>query len=149
MTKALKPIGCDLPPCTLYRLRMATRRATRLYDRMLAPSGLGIAQFGVLQAIRANAGASVTDIAKRLDMDRTTLTRNLKPLIRGGLVALEAGGNERSRALRLTDGGTAALEAAFPLWRRAQQRVAESLGEKDTAALNALLAGALDRLPEA
>ncbi len=150
MTRIHKSQPADaLPPCTLYRLRMATRRATRLYDRVLAPSGLGIAQFGLLNAIRARAGGTVTDIARHLDMDRTTLTRNLRPLLRSGLVTLRAGPDARSRALDLTDQGHVALAAAFPLWRQAQQRVAESLGEAETTALNTLLAEALDRLPEA
>ncbi|MEZ5844151.1 MAG: MarR family winged helix-turn-helix transcriptional regulator [Hyphomicrobiaceae bacterium] len=127
---------------------MAARRATRFYDQALAPSGLGIAQFGVMNAIRVHAGGTVTDIARRLDMDRTTLTRNLRPLVRAGLVTIAAGRDDRARALVLTDAGAARLNEAVPYWRAAQARVAATLGAAETHALNSLLALALDRLPD-
>jgi DNA-binding MarR family transcriptional regulator len=135
-------------PCTAYRLRMASRRATRLYDRHLAPSGLGIAQFGLLQIIAMRGGAKVTDVAGALDMDRTTLTRNLTPLVREGLVRLGAGPDKRSRAITITDAGKARLADAFPLWRQAQAAVRASMGEAEIGQLHALLDAAVQRLPE-
>lgn len=135
-------------PCTVYRLRMAARRATRLYDRLLAPCGLGIAQFGVLQTLRAQPGATVTDLAAALDMDRTTLTRNLTPLVRSGLVALKPGPDRRSRAVLITDAGLARLEDAMPLWREAQAAVRAAIGSDAVKRLHAELDAILTSLPE-
>ena len=137
----------DKLPCTVYRLRMATRRATRLYDRMLAPSGLGIAQFGLLQLLCRSSGASVTDLALALDMDRTTMTRNLMPLARRGLITLGPGRDRRSRAVAITDEGRAAVARALPLWRKAQGIVRETLGGDDLERLHALLDVASERIP--
>jgi DNA-binding MarR family transcriptional regulator len=136
-----------LPSCSLYRLRMATRRATRLYDEIMQPAGLGAAQFGVLMTLEHRAGATVTDLARALDMDRTTLTRNLQPLVRSGLAALSAGADKRSRSVQLTDEGRRRLTIARQLWRKAQNAVTDSLGAAETKALNELLAVAIERLP--
>lgn len=134
--------------CTVYRLRMATRRATRLYDRHLAPAGLGIAQFGLLNAIAWREGASVTDIAALLDMDRTTLTRNLVPLMRRGLVSLGPGGDRRTRAVTITPAGREAVRQAAPAWRAAQDELAASLGSSGHAALLAAIDLALEHIPD-
>lgn len=140
------PSPADL--CTVYRLRMVTRRATRLYDRHLAPAGLGIAQFGLLNAIWSRAGDSVTDIAALLDMERTTLTRNLGPLVRRGLVKLGAGPDKRSRCVAITDAGKEAVRQARPHWRAAQAELAATLGEERHAALVAALGLALQHIPD-
>lgn len=134
--------------CTVYRLRMAARRATRLYDRHLEPCGLGIAQFGLLQTLSMTGGGTVTSVAASLDMDRTTMTRNLMPLARAGLVELQAGADKRSRDVSLTPAGKLKLKEALPLWRAAQAAVRESLGAGDVEKLHALLDAAVERLPE-
>jgi DNA-binding MarR family transcriptional regulator len=127
---------------------MAARRATRLYDRFLAPAGLGIAQFGLLQVLSMKGGGSVTSLAAALDMDRTTMTRNLAPLVREGLVELRAGTDRRSRGVMITAVGRDALKGAVPLWRAAQAAVRDSLGVKEVERLHALLDDALSKLPE-
>ncbi|MDX2289385.1 MAG: MarR family winged helix-turn-helix transcriptional regulator [Hyphomicrobiaceae bacterium] len=135
-----------LPPCTLYRLRMATRKATRAYDRHFAAIGLTSPQYGLLMTIAARPGQPVGAIAQRLDMDRTTLTRNLKPLTARGLVTTE-GSDKRSRALRLTPAGETTLGHARTAWRAAQAEVAQHFGTHDTDALHTLLASFVDKLP--
>lgn len=135
-------------PCTVYRLRMAARRATRLYDRHLAPSGLGIAQFGLLQTLSMRGVSTVTDLAAVLDMDRTTLTRNLTPLVRQGLVGLGAGRDRRSRAVVITEAGKLKLKQALPLWREAQGAVRAAMGANSVERLHALLDAAMVQLPE-
>jgi DNA-binding MarR family transcriptional regulator len=113
----------------------------------LAPAGIGAAQFGVLVAVAGRDGASLTELAQSLDMDRTTLTRNLRPLERAGHLRLAAGADKRSRAVGITAEGRAVLARARPLWRNAQRVVAESLGAGDLAALHSLLEITLARLP--
>ncbi len=134
-------------PCTVYRLRMAARRATRLYDAHLAPSGLGIAQFGLMQVLSMRGGSTVTEVAAILDMDRTTLTRNLTPLVRQGFVDLCAGPDRRSRSVTITPAGRRKLKQALPMWRKAQDAVRASLGAANVSSLHALLDAAVVRLP--
>jgi DNA-binding MarR family transcriptional regulator len=126
---------------------MATRRATRLYDAFLAPVGIGVAQFGVLNAAIAADGRTVTELAKALDMDRSTLTRNLGPLVRTGHLKIERGTDRRSRSIRITSEGRATLARAWPLWRAAQKMIQEHLGHVTTERLHDLLAAAIERIP--
>ena len=64
-------------------------------------------------------------------MDRTTLTRNLKPLERDGLIQIEPGQDQRERMVKLTEAGRDRLAQAFPLWQQAQVQVVEALGQQD------------------
>jgi DNA-binding MarR family transcriptional regulator len=107
---------------------MASRAVTQAYDVVLQPSGLRATQFTVLAKLAVAGETSLGDLAKRMVMDRTTLTRNLRPLERDGLIRSEVGQDRRSRALMLTAKGKTALDRALPLWRRAQDRMVQSLG---------------------
>ncbi len=128
---------------------MATRRVTQLYDHFLADAGLRITQFGLLATLRIAQPLSVTALAQRMAMDRTTLTRNLKPLERLGLIALAPGPDRRTRTVRLTDAGRDAVRRAAPLWRDAQAVMAEAMGADRLGQLHDLLGASVapaDRL---
>ena len=132
--------------CTCLALRRATRRVTQIYDAHMKPLGLRITQFAVLGQLAgtgapeaAPAQVSITALARRLGLDRSTLGRNLRPLIKAGLVAMEGGEDRRAHTLALTDSGRALLEKAIPLWRDAQRLVSEKLGRDKTRALRAVL----------
>ncbi len=114
--------------CTCLHLRKATRAVTQLFDAKLKPSGLRVTQFTLLAAIRLVGGVTINRLAKELAMDRTTLTRNLKPLEKQGLIAIEAGQDQRTRLATLTERGHEALAHALPLWERAQTEVINRLG---------------------
>ena len=128
---------CDLQQCreiglrcAVLNLRKASRVMTRLYEDIMKPSGLLPTQFSLLVAVRARGPVGITRLAEALSMDRTTLTRNLRPLAREGLLTIErASGDRRARQVSLSDAGLARLEVALPLWREAQRRTAELLGE--------------------
>src|SRR2546430_7458823 len=115
--------------CTCLRLRKAARRVTQIYDGHVEPFGLTITQFGLLAHLRVLDGIGIGALAEKLVMDPTTLTRNLRPLARRGLVAMEPDpGDRRSRCLHLTDEGRQILRAARPAWARAQHHVEQVLG---------------------
>lgn len=134
--------------CTAARVRKASRRVTQIYDRNLAPFDLTIAQFGLLVQLRAAAGASVGELAERMIMDATTLSRNLRPLERRGLVAAEADrADGRVRKLKLTVAGRALAQRAAAGWRAAQTQVEQALGgPEEMRALNDALDSALHKL---
>jgi DNA-binding MarR family transcriptional regulator len=126
--------------CTCFRLRSLTRRVTRLYDRVLAPSGLTVTQYSALaHALRQDAAPTVSELAQQLFTDRTTLTRNLKPLADAGLVKVGAGADARSKAVRVTAKGRSAFRAARPLWKEAQARLRAQAGGARLAALHGLI----------
>ncbi len=114
--------------CACTRVRRLDRALTHLYDDALAPSGLHVTQYALLSKLATLGRVALTRMADELAVERTTLTRNLAPLQRDGLVLVEHGSDRRTRFVKLTDDGRAALERARPLWRLAQERVAAGLG---------------------
>jgi DNA-binding MarR family transcriptional regulator len=137
----------EITNCTCLRLRKAARRVTQIYDQTLEPSELTLAQFSLLSHLYVAEGLSVGDLADALVTDPTTLTRNLKPLAERGLVRIvpdEA--DRRRRVITLTPAGRSLLPIAYPLWRKAQARVARLLGESETARLNKALDRSIEKL---
>lgn len=115
--------------CACLNLRGAARAVTQLYDEFLKPSGLKATQFSVLATVAKEGPASMTAISSALVMDRTTLTRNLKPLMDRGLVKEKKSSvDRRQRHISLTRAGKAALSRALPLWNQAQNQVVTGIG---------------------
>ncbi len=133
MAKALTELDTKIAEvaacCTCANLRRAARALTRSYDAVLQPSGLKVTQFSLLIATAFTGPQPMSSLAKALVMDRTTLTRNLKPLEAQGLVQVSVGEDRRLRQIGITPKGRARLKAALPLWQQAQERVIEDLGE--------------------
>lgn len=114
--------------CVNFNLRKAARAVTAIYDRNLATTGITSTQFSVLIALAYYPGHSMSALANFLVMDRTTLTKNLKPLLREKLIELAAGDDKRQRLFQLTRKGNLVLDKAYPLWLEAQKQVSEVLG---------------------
>jgi DNA-binding MarR family transcriptional regulator len=134
MTKAARGIDLALcskaaVSCTARNLRRATRAVSGLFDEAMQPAGLRISQFGLLVALALAEEASVSKLAELLELDRTTMTRNLAPLERQGLVISVASKDARNRTLRLTEAGRATLARALPIWERVQAQVVSGLGD--------------------
>jgi DNA-binding MarR family transcriptional regulator len=121
--------------CACANLRSAARAVTRLYDDILRPSGLQVTQFTLLVRIALAGPAPITQLAEGLVMDRTTLTRNLKPLEKQGLVQVATGEDHRIRWVSLTELGHQALAKALPLWEQAQAQAVNALGAERFEAL--------------
>lgn len=103
--------------CLCLHLQRAARAMARRFDTALRPVGLTNGQFSLLMSLNRPEPASVGSVASLLAMDRTTLTANLKPLERRGLVSVTADSTDRrTRRLTLTPAGRALLIAAVPLW---------------------------------
>jgi DNA-binding MarR family transcriptional regulator len=138
--------------CTCRRLRRMARIVTQLYDEALSAHGLTIAQFGLLATIaehRAKAGKdiSIGALATTLDLDPTTLNRNLNTLQRDKLVEVRPDKHDRRvRAVALTPSGRQRLKNARPAWRAAQDDLERRLGRDDVAAMHDVLDRSRDRL---
>lgn len=122
--------------CMCTGLRQAAHAMTAIYDEALAPSGLKITMFRVIRRLSEAGEPSITELAAILDLDRSSLGRNLKVLERDGLVALGGGeDDERSKVVKLTAKGKAALAKAVPLWLGIQRRMKAKLATESDALL--------------
>ena len=114
---------------------MATRSVTQIYDSALRDTDLRISQFAILASLKYDGEATMTQLADSLGLDRTTLTRNLEPLSRRGLLEVRRGRDRRRRVVALTDAGSDAVDAALPAWREAQNELINLLGPDNRRAL--------------
>jgi DNA-binding MarR family transcriptional regulator len=96
---------------------------SRLYDDELRSVGLRTTQFSLLRRLRRAGEVRQRDLGGLTFLDETTLTRNLRPLIAAGWVAIRPGEDRREKLVRLTDAGAAKLHEAEPAWERAQKRL--------------------------
>lgn len=115
-------------PCVGFNVRRATRLVTQFYDKVLAPSGLRSTQYSLLNVLFLTDELRMQDLALILAMDRTTLTRNLRPLIKRGWVKVSMGSDRRARLILLTSRGRDVMKKALPYWEQAQAHITERLG---------------------
>ena len=121
--------GCG--QCACFNLRKATRAVTQMFDAALQPLSLRATQFTILAAVAQQEPIQITELAQRLVMDRTTLSRDLGPLEKQRWVRIEPGEDRRTRVVELTIHGRRLLEQALPAWKRTQEKVVNRLGSGD------------------
>ena len=124
--------------CYCAALRTAARKTTALYDALLEPAGVTLAQFSLLRKIERVGPVSLTRLGQLAELDRSTIGRNAKALEKLRLVRLGAGEDQREAAVRLTPAGERALMVAAPLWAEAQRRVEAALGDTGLAQMHTL-----------
>lgn len=138
MVKAeqLDPLACAemARVCACLGFRKASRSVTQLYDQFLAPCGLRSTQLVVLLGAYVLGSSNLRRLADELAMDRSTLTRNLKPLIAQRLLhTMPTKGRGRSKSIEVTARGQELLRAATPLWQQAQSSLRQRLGDERLA----------------
>ncbi len=115
--------------CICFNIRKSARVITQLYEEALRPTRLRATQFSLLVATRIMGTATINSLAKSLVMDRTTLSRNIKPLEKQGFIRIIPGKEDRrEREVTLTLAGQKVLSEALPLWKAVQQYVMNDLG---------------------
>ena len=128
-TNAALEQGMSGGSCTCGELRKAARAITLLYDSAFKPSELLSTQLFVLDFISNNDSIRISDLAKNLGLDRTTLTRNLSVLERQGFIKITSGKDHRTRIVTSTQKGRTAVAKALPLWNKVQDKVKQQMGE--------------------
>jgi DNA-binding MarR family transcriptional regulator len=126
-------------PCHCLTMRQASRQITQLYDQHFAPTGLRVTQYSVLRVLGRHEPIAMQALADRMVMDRTTLSRALRPLERDGLVSMAPGRDARTRLLSLTPAGHDLLDALTPTWNRAQAEFEIRFGGAETQDLRGML----------
>jgi DNA-binding MarR family transcriptional regulator len=122
--------------CLCLASQRAARAVARRFDDALRPAGLTSGQFSLLTALNRPEPPSMGSVAKLLALDRTTLTANLKPLERRGLLETVIDPKDkRGRLLRLTAAGLSVLAEATPIWERTHAEVDRAFLQSDAEAL--------------
>lgn len=132
--------------CTCARVRKLTRRLTRIYDAYLSAQAIKITQYSLL-VNAARGERTLSEFAAELEMDRSTLSRNLAPLAAQGWVNVSIGADPRRRSISVTAAGRRKLKAALPLWRKAQCEVESILSAAGVGELHRKIEHALAALP--
>ena len=147
MSKVKKASATAQPQgCTNFKLRQLLRRVGQHYDAEMAKVGLKTTQYSLLSHVLKLGPIRPGELAHAMTMDASTLTRNLKPLIAAGWVALAAGPDGRSRSITITPAGRAKRTEAQRHWHSAQVGLNTLLGVERVSALHALVDDSLDLL---
>ena len=126
--------------CHNRALRHAGRNLNQLYDRFMAPVGLRSTQFSLLSRLKALGPVSINALAAEMGLDRTTLGRNVLPLQRDGLIAIESDdADRRSKQVHLTPLGLERLAQAHGQWAKAQATFEQAFGQDRATTLRELL----------
>lgn len=141
MTSENKPRGC-----TNLKLRQLSRIVTRHYDRYLASTGLKNTQYALLSHVVALGPIRPTDLARQMQMEASTLTRNLQPMVAQGWLTIGAGVNARSRLIEVTALGRDQRARGQRAWKDAQVALNGLLGVDQVLALHALIDASIDTL---
>lgn len=144
-------MASNTPPqgCTNLKLRQLGRMVTRLYDRHLAAVGLKNTQYALLSHVVKLGPIRPSDLARRLHMDASTLTRNLQPMAAQGWLTIGEGEDARSRRVQATVLGQEKRAQGQRAWKQAQLALNALLGVERVAALHALLDTSIATLDDA
>ena len=130
--------------CAGSNARLAARRITAFLNRRMQDSGLSLAQFSLMAQIAAARDDTLSELAQRVGLDQSTLSRNLQVLEAAGLIEIAAADRDaRRRAVWLTEKGALSLEAGLVDWRRAHSELAERM-DSEAARRLAVAAEALE-----
>ena len=115
--------------CTALNLRKASRIITKLFDDSLRPIGIRSTQLPILVTLRFLGPTNMRQLSDELVMSPTTLSRNIRPMVKRGFVQVMPGEDRRTRETSLTEQGRGVLEEAVPLWEKAQGFTVQGLGQ--------------------
>lgn len=132
--------------CTSFKVRQFMRRVSQHYDAEMAQSGLKTTQYSLLSHVLRLGPLRPVDLAVKMKMTASTLSRNLQPLVAAGWLVLDAGADARSRLVRITEEGIAKRREGQKHWKVAQQTLNDQLGIDRVLALHALIDESLDLL---
>lgn len=128
--------------CLATRVRQLSRIVTRVYDDAMRPLGITASQYTLLTQLASRDGITAVEIGHDLDIEKSTLSRNLKRLLALGHIIMDPPAGRRGRGLHLTPKGQAVLKEAYPIWAEAQRRAIAVMGADSRSVLDGLLSHA-------
>src|SRR4029077_15542203 len=136
MDKATATVDTIAKTCIAVRLRRLNRVVTNFYDDALRPLGLKVSQLNILIVTARLGLPRPAPVCEILQLDTSTLSRNVKPLQAHGWLEVVPDEDARTQPFRLTPQGRRLIEKAVPAWEEAQRRATELLGDEGTALLD-------------
>lgn len=130
----------DNTECHCLKMRRSAENVIRFYDAILAPCGVTVRQYSLLNAISEQSGCNVRMLSEATLLDRSTLARSLKPLIQSGYIKDNKAAGTRDRVLELTEKGEDVRKEAADLWQLAQRQFEAKLSKEQLTALEDTLA---------
>jgi DNA-binding MarR family transcriptional regulator len=115
--------------CACFNFRKASRSVTQLYDQTLSPIGLRSTQLVILLASQSLGACGMVRLARELVMDRSTITRNLQPLISQGFLQVSGKSGRAGKKVEITAAGQQKIAEAAPYWEEAQSQLLATLGQ--------------------
>lgn len=125
--------------CLATRVRQLSRIVTRVYDDAMRPLGITASQYTLLAQLAARDAITAVEIGHELDIEKSTLSRNLKRLLALGHINMDPPAGRRGRGLHLTPKGQTVLRDAYPIWQDAQKRAIGVMGADSRTVLDNLL----------
>ncbi len=125
--------------CTNLKARQFSRVLTRFFDAELAKSGLKATQFSLLAKIYNGGPVSPSNLALRMELDKSSLTRNLRPLQEAGFIVQDVGSDARNRLISLTEAGREKYVEANMHWNSAEKNIGNILGKDRINAIHTLV----------
>jgi DNA-binding MarR family transcriptional regulator len=125
--------------CLATRVRQLSRIITRVYDDAMRPLGITASQFTLLTQLANQDSITAVEIGFTLDIEKSTLSRNLKRLLALGLLVMDPPAGRRGRGLHLTPKGQEVIKQAYPVWQDAQRKASAVMGNDSRATLDTLL----------
>lgn len=130
----------QLTECSCNMVRKSARKVTQFYENSLREVGIKPTQFTILATLANTGPVQLTQLADRLLLERTGLTRNLTVLERNGWVRIQTGEEDsRQRIISLSKKGYEQLDHAIPYWRKAQKAIAHEMGQDTMTGLRKTL----------
>ena len=130
-----RPADVIARECLASRIRRLNRQVTAIYDDVLRPLGLKVSQLNVMALIAKKGSCTASEVGSILQLEKSTLSRNLDRLRKQGWIEVEAGEDGRSRLLSVSSSGKRLLSRALPRWREAQRRTRKLLGNSAVDAI--------------
>lgn len=126
-------------PCHCITMRRAATAITEFYDDAFQELGITTNQYSILINLYSLETATTSELAEKINLERSTLVRNLKPIMEKGWIEDLSSEGARNRALTVSEAGKALIKQAKPIWRETQRKIKEYLGEENTERLMELL----------
>jgi len=121
-------------------MRKSARKITQFYENSLREAGVKPTQFSILAALANTGPIQLTQLADRLVLERTSLTRNLNVLERNSWIDIQPGEEDsRQRVVSLTRNGYKQLDCAIPYWQKAQKAIVKDMGQETITGLRRTL----------
>ena len=130
----------QLSECSCNMMRKSARKITQFYENNLREAGIKPTQFSILATLANTGPIQLTQLADRLVLERTSLTRNLNVLERNTWIDIQPGEEDlRQRVVSLTRNGYKQLDCAIPYWQKAQKAIAKDMGQETITRLRIML----------